>query len=43
MRESLMARVFPERAQNERRLPAHLFVGDSQYLLSGETVVIKGG
>lgn len=42
MSESSTVRVFTERAQNERRLPAHLFVGDSQCLLSGETVVIKG-
>lgn len=43
MSESLTARVFTERAQNERRHPTHLFVGDSQCLLSDETVVIKGG
>lgn len=43
MSESLTARVFTERAQKERRFPAHLFVGDSQCLLSDETVVIKGG
>lgn len=43
MSESLTAQVFTERAQSERRLPAHLFVGDSQCLLSDETVVINWG